>query len=179
MSEKILFPGVVDGGTFEVAGIEFIKFPSVDCRTPAVARNFVNSMRYGESPNLRDSYVLPYLQREVLPGIIEAVGEENVLEFETDLTTLDGLTPYGKAKSRISLPTFDFYRSNVSIFDRHHVKGWWWLASPDTALPHYDADWTLCVSPVGCISNINGGRIRGGVRPILYFNSSIFGSSDF
>lgn len=52
MSEKVLFTGVKDGEIFEVAGIEFIKFPSVDGRTPAVARNFVNSMRYGEKPNL-------------------------------------------------------------------------------------------------------------------------------
>ena len=177
MSEKVLFSGVEDGGTFEVAGIEFIKFPAVDGKTPVVAKSCLRGMAFGENPNFKDGYILPYLQREVLPGIVEVVGEENVLEFETDLTTLDGLDPYGPVISRISLPTFDFYRANVGIFDRHHVRDWWWIATPDTAQPHYDADWGLCVSPSGFVSSLDyGGDYRGGVRPILIFDSFIFGA---
>ena len=177
MSEKVLFPGVEDGGTFEVAGIEFIKFPSVGGKTPVVAKGILRNMAFGENGNFKDGYILPYLQREVLPGILDAVGEENVLEFETDLTTLDGLNPYGAAKSRISLPTFDFYRANVGIFDRHPVRDWWWLSTPDTALPHYDASWVPCVSPSGDIYSIRCDD-RSGVRPILIFDSLIFGSPE-
>ena len=177
MSEKVLFPGVEDGGTFEVAGIEFIKFPGADGKTPVVANVILRNMTFGENPNFKNGYILPYLEREVLTGILDAVGEENVLEFETDLTTMDGLKACGTVKSRISLPTFDFYRGNVSIFDRNPVKNWWWLATPDTALPHRDADWCVCVSPSGdidCYDCYN----RFGVRPILIFDSSIFGSSE-
>ena len=177
MSNYKTFPGVKDGGTFEAAGIEFIKFPSADGKTPVVAKGILRDMYFGENPNFKDGYILPYLQREVLPGILDAVGEENVLEFETDLTTLDGLNPYGSAKSRISLPTFDFYRANVGIFDRYPVKDWWWLSTPDTALPHYDADWGLCVSPSGNFSFYYCDYLHG-VRPILIFDSSIFGSTE-
>ena len=175
-NEKVMFPGVEDGGTFEVDGIVFIKFPSVDGKTPVVAKNILCNSKFGETPNFADSYILSWLESQVLPGIIEAVGEENVCEFETDLTTLDGLKPYHMKPTKISLPTFDFYRANVGIFDKYPVRKWWWLATPDTALPHCDADWGVSVSPSGCFSNICNGDF--GVRPILFFVSSIFGSSE-
>lgn len=33
-NKNTIFPGVKDGETFNLAGIEFIKFPSVDGMTP-------------------------------------------------------------------------------------------------------------------------------------------------
>ena len=177
MSDYKTFPGIQDGQTFEVAGIEFIKFPSVDGKTPVVAKDILFRSEFGDNNNLIESKVLERLETEILPKIIAEVGAENVCTFETDLTTLDGLKPYGIMESRISLPTFDFYRANVEVFDKHPVKNWWWLATPDSAKPHYDPVWTVCVSPSG---GIYGGYYSGdyGVRPILIFESSIFESSE-
>lgn len=178
MSNKnILFPGVKDGETFKVGGIEFIKFPSVDGKTPVVAKEILFDSVFGDSNNLTESKVLKKLESEVLPKIIAEVGEENVCTFRTDLTTLDGLKPYPELESRISLPTFDFYRANVEIFDKHKVDDWWWLATPDSALPHYRPVWVVCVSPSGSI-NYGNYDFSYGVRPILIFESSIFGSSE-
>lgn len=177
MSEKIMFPGVKDGETFKVGDIEFIRFPSVGGMTPVVAKNIIFRSRFGDDNNLKTSDVLKQLEAEFLPKIIEAVGEENVCTFKTDLTTLDGLKPYGEMESRISLPTFDFYRANVEIFDKHKVNSWWWLATPESAKPHEDPYWILCVAPSGCIFNYDYGCGRG-VRPVLYFVSSIFDSSE-
>lgn len=176
-NEKVLFPGVKDGETFKVGGIEFIKFPSVNGKTPVVARDILFRSRFGENNNIIESEVLERLETEILPKIIAEVGAENVCIFETDLTTLDGLKPYGVMESRISLPTFDFYRANVEIFDKYPVKNWWWLATPDTAKPHYDPVWTVCVSPSGDIS-YGLCNYFNGVRPILIFESSIFESSE-
>ena len=177
MNEKICFPGVKDGETFKVGDIEFIKFPSVDGMTPVVTKNIVFRFRFGDDNNLKTSDVLKQLEAEFLPKIIEAVGEENVCTFKTDLTTLDGLKPYGEIESKISLPTFDFYRANVEIFDENKVNSWWWLATPESAKPHEDPDWIVCVAPSGCFDNFNYNRDHG-VRPILYFVSSIFDSCE-
>lgn len=167
---------VIDNGaTFEVAGIEFIKFPYADGMVAAVARNILFRSTFGKNNNLTTSNVLKTLQTEILPSIIKAVGEENVCEFETDLTTLDGLKPYPVLKSKISLPTLDFYRQNVEMFDKYNVNSWWWLATPESSEEHSNSHWTLCVSPDGsmdCISYDN----NGGVRPFLIFKSSIFES---
>lgn len=178
MSNYKTFPGVQNGQTFEVAGIEFVKFPSVDGKTPVVAKEILFDSVFGDSNNLTESKVLKKLEAEVLPQIIAEVGEENVCTFKTDLTTLDGLKPYSELDSCISLPTFDFYRANVEIFDKHKVDDWWWLATPDSALPHYKPAWVVCVSPSGGIDDYGYCDGNSGVRPILIFESSIFESSE-
>ena len=175
---EVLFPGVKDGETFTVAGMEFIKFPDVDGKTPVVMKSIAFRSRFGNNNDLRESTVLSKMQKEILPKIIEAVGEENVLTFKTDLTTLDGLKPYEDLESKISLYTFDFYRANVEIFDRYKVECAVFTATPESAQPHSDPDWIVCVSPSGSIYYYNLFYDICGVRPFLIFNSSIFGSSE-
>ena len=167
---------VKDGETFKVNGIEFIKFPDKDGMTPVVAKNILFNSRFGDNNDLRASEVMKRLKEEILPKITMIIGEENVCTFPTDLTAWDGLKPYGVMDEKISLPTMDFYRANVEIFDKHPVNNWWWLATPDTAQPHGAPTWILCVSPSG---GVNYGRFSFsglGVRPVLYFKSSIFES---
>ena len=173
-----IFPGVKDGDTFTIAGMEFIKFPSVGGQTPVVMKDIAFRSHFGDNNDLRSSDVLRKMEAEILPKIIEAVGRENLCTIKTDLTTLDGLTPYGTMESLISLPTLDFYRANVSIFDKHKPNYWWWLATPESAQPHDNPYWTLCVSPSGFILNDSYLGDCHGVRPFCIFESSIFGSSE-
>ena len=57
--EKIInIPNVKDGETFEVAGMEFIKFPEVDGKVPVVMRDVAFRSRFGDSNDLRTSDVL-------------------------------------------------------------------------------------------------------------------------
>lgn len=161
------------GEVFKILDIEFINFILDEKTSIAVTKNTVFDSKFGrENNNLTESVVLEKLNKEFLPKIISAVGEENVLEFETDLTTLDGLKPYEPLKSKISLLTFDFYRSNVEIFDKYKLDEWWWLSTPDSAQPHYNPVWVVCVSPLGGILNY-GCYDYYGVRPFLHFDSSI------
>ena len=177
MSEnKILFPGVKPGETFMIGDAEFIRFPDTPEGTPVVMKNIAYRSRFGDDNDFRSSDILKRLQEEFLPRIIETVGEENVCEFETDLTTMDGLKNYGTIRSRIGLPTFDFYRANVAVFDKHNPGTWWWLATADSAEPHYEPVWTTCVSPAGNIGIDDGSRDGSGVRPFCILKSSIFGS---
>jgi hypothetical protein len=175
--KKAIFPAVKDGETFKIAGMEFIKFPSVDGQTPVVMKNIAFNSRFGNNNDLRSSDVLRKMEAEILPKIIEAVGEENLCTVKTDLTTLDGLTPYGTMESFISLPTLDFYRTNVSIFDKYNPDCWWWLATPESAQPHDAPYWVVCVAPSGCIYG-DYCNLDVGVRPFCIFKSSIFESSE-
>ena len=170
-------PTVKDGEVFSVGGVEFIKFPEVNGTVPAVAKNIVFNSRFGDSNDLRSSDVLKKLMDDFLPKIIDAVGVENLCTIKTDLTTLDGLKPCGVMASLVSLPTFDFYRANVEIFDKHNPGRWWWLATPESAPPHESPDWVSCVAPSGDINCGYYGSGYHGVRPFLSFNSSIFESS--
>ena len=167
------------GKVFEVGGVEFIKFPGrTDGETIAVAKDIAFRSAFGKTNNFEESDVLKKLKKDFLPQIIEAVGEDNVCEFEIDLTTLDGLKSYGTIKSKVSLPTLDFYRENVEIFDKYNPDIWWWLATPFSAEPHYkNCYWVECVSPSGGVVN-NVYYNNFGVRPLLIFVSNIYVSCE-
>ena len=168
--------GVKDGEVFTIGGMEFIKFPGKDGQTPVMMKNIAFKSIFGNTNDLRTSTVLKRMQEECLPKVIETIGEENLCVIKTDLTTWDGMKTYGVMESLVSLPTMDFYRENVEIFDKYNPNAWWWLATPDSAQPHDEPNWTLCVSPSGylnfdfCISDDSG------VRPFYIFKSSILES---
>ena len=168
---------VADKSTFTVAGIEFIKFPEVNGKVPVVARDILFNSRFGENNDFTNSEIREKLA-DILEKIKSEVGAENICTFETDLTALDGLKPYPTLKSEISIPTFDFVRQNVDVFDMYPVDDYWWTATPDSAQPHANPYLVTCVSPrgdVGCNCSNYG---NNGVRPFLIFPSSLFVSDE-
>ena len=177
-NKTVIFTDVKDGDTFEVAGIEFIKFHSKDGMTPVIAKDILFSSSFGEDNDFRKSKILKTLEAEYLPQIAEAIGAENLCTIKTDLTTLDGMKNYGVLESMVSLPTLDFYRANAEIFDKYNPGRWWWLATADSAKPRYDPLWVLCVAPSGCVGSGYYYDVSRGVRPFYIFKSSIFGSSE-
>lgn len=159
--------------TFKVADIEWIKFYEFDGWVAVVAKDAVFTSEFGNDNNLANSKALKKLKKDILSKIEKAIGSDNIKEFETDLTALDGVKTHGKVTSKISLPTLDFYRQYVDIFDKYKLDKWWWLATPWSALPHYDSSSVLCVSPCGGVDYYNYDNDYG-VRPFCIFKSSIF-----
>ena len=161
-----------NGKIFNVAGFDLTKVAEDNGKTIAVFADVVFDSEFGKNNNFAESDILHRLNDEILPKITAVVGDENVVEFETDLTSLDGLKTHGSVKSKIAIPTFDFYRNNVSVFDEHKLDAYWWLATPDTTREHCNDNWIVCVSPDGdffsgsCSDNF-------GVRPVLTFVSDI------
>lgn len=165
---------VAIGDTFRVADIEFIKFDEENGAVTAVAKDVLCSKVFDDDTNnFAKSSLLKYLTNELLPKIETAVGANNVLEFETDLVSLDGLDDYGTMRSKISLPTFDFYRKHVKIFDKHKVNNYWWLSTPDSTPAHEVKYWVRIVDGVGTLYSDNC-YCHFGVRPVCHFVSSIF-----
>ena len=165
---------VAIGDTFKVADVEFIKVAEENGEVIAVTKKVLcNKMFDNDTNNFSKSSLLKYLKNEVLPKIEAAVGVNNVVEFETDLTSLDGLDDYGTMKSKISLPTFDFYRKHVKIFDKYKVNQSWWLSTPDSTPTHGIKSWVRFVYVVGALNYDSCGRSFG-VRPVCHFVSSIF-----
>lgn len=160
---------VAVGDTFKVADVEFIYFGN----GVAVTKDSLYDAKFGDTNNFKESKLFKKLKKEFLPKIIKAVGEENVLEFETDLITVDGLKDYGTMSSKISLPTFDFYRRNTEIFEKHKLDIWWWLATAWSTEKREYKYTVACVSPVGGIDYFYYSG-NNGVRPFLIFNPNIF-----
>lgn len=145
---QVKLSDIPEGETFRIGNVELIKFPEVNDRVPVVAKQLIDSMKFGDSNNLNESEELKSKLNEFLQKIVAVVGEENVLPFETDLLALDGTDSYGTMDSKVSLPTLDFYRANRKIFDKHKLEKWWWLATPDCT----ENSLVLCVAPSGNVS---------------------------
>ena len=161
------------GETFKVSNIEFIKFADENGHTVAVAKDSVFDSEFGDNNNFAESRVKSRLENEILPKIENEVGAENIVEHEVDLLSLDGDDKWGKAKCKISIPTFDFYRHDVKIFDKYKLNKWWWLSTPETTAKHYNDNWAVCVSPRGCICGCGSDCGNDCVRPFIIFVSSI------
>lgn len=176
-AEKIKLSDIKDGDTFKIGDVEFIKFSDIDGIATAVTKDTIFNSEFGKDNNFAKSTVLKKLNDKFLPQISEMVGIENICDITTDLTTLDGLKPYNDLVSKVSLPTFDFYRANVEIFDKYKIDKWWWLATPESAKPHDNPNWIVCVAPSGHVDYYNFNYYFG-VRPFLRFVSSIFVSNE-
>ena len=159
---------VKNGSTFKIGDREFIKFFDENGKTTVVTKDCVCNSEFGKNNNFKDSYILKWLTDVFLPSLENEIGAENVCEFETDLFSLDGLTDFGKMRSKVSLPTFDFYRQNRKVFEQYGVNDWWWLSTPNGK----QGWWITCVSPSGSIYYYDYGN-NYGVRPFCILNSSI------
>lgn len=129
-----------------------------------------------ESNNWVNSDLRDYLVTEFLDKLKEEIGEDNILQRERDLLSLDGQTEYGKAYEKVSLLTVDEYRKYRSLIPNTE-DDWWWLITPwSTPCNDYKTG-VATVSPSGLI-NIYDCDGDYGVRPFCIFSSSIFESEE-
>lgn len=163
------------GETFKVAGVEFIKFTNEGDKVFAVAKDSLYNSRFGNDGNFAESDIKQRLETELLPKLEAEIGADNIFEFETDCTALDGTKPFSNTLSKVSLVSLDFYRQHREIFGKHNANCWWWLVTPDS--DKYK-DIVLCVAPSGVIDYYLNCYDYNGVRPILLFSASIFVSCD-
>lgn len=167
--EKRSLADVAVGDTFCIGNYKFIKFSDTDGKTIAITKDILFESKFDKSTtNFAQSSLYRRLVKEVLPEIENIVGAENLCEFETDLFTADGLNIYGKMKSKISLPTFDFYRAHREIFDKYSINDWFWLSTAN------GENFVFCVAPSGSIHYCYSFCLSGGVRPFCILKSNIF-----
>lgn len=161
------------GECFKVADIEFIKTGEENGQVAAVAKNSLFDMTFGGNNNYAESKVKKKLETEILPRIEKAVGAENIIEHEVDLTALDGSDEYGKVKCKIFLPTLDWFRKNHELAKKIFADKWSWLVTPWSTKQYGWEYSVLCVSPRGDVNHYDSYYYYIGVRPFVIFVSSI------
>ena len=164
---------ISNGDLFKIGEYEFIKFDEENGIVTAVSKDSLFDSEFGKNNDFRKSGILKKLKTDILPEIENIIGAKNVIEFETDLLSLDGSAEYGAMKSKVSLPTLDFYRRNRPVFEKHKLDEWWWLATPDSTPEYYGDKWCVCVSPSGDVDYGSCSSDYDGVRPFWRFVSSI------
>lgn len=167
--------GLKVGDTFDLAGTYWtildIKEEGYLCLADSIGDSAFDS----ESNNWTTSKLREHLNTEFAEKISDEIGEENIVQFNRDLMSLDGQTEYGTCLDSVSLLTVDEYRKYRQFIPNY--GDWWWLASPWSTPCNNDETWEAVVSPSGSIGIINYCN-GNGVRPVCIFSSAIFESEE-
>lgn len=160
------------GDAFELAGLNWKILDITEKRYMCLADKLKDKSKFdSDSNDWKDSSLRSYLNGEFLETLRKEIGEENILSFERDLLSLDGLDEYGKCEDYVSLLNVDEYRKY-----RKHIPNTdysWWLLTADSVKNNGVNRWVLVVRPSGYVyyDSCYGDR---GVRPVCIFSSSIF-----
>ena len=173
LDEKVKLGSLEKGDDFRLGSYEFFVYGHTDEGVVVVLKDLLHdSEEFGENNNYDGSQVDDICNKFYL-DLKDIVGEDNIVEYELDLTTDDGLKDYGVVKRKMSLITAQMYRKEVELFDKYKIGKWWWTATPYSTPTHNNTDWVKCVSPVGGLNRNDYGS-NDGVRPFCILKSNIF-----
>ena len=163
------------GATVKIGGHEMIVLEHCFDHAALIRKDILKKMAFGRDNNFAGSDAQKACEA-FADEIAAAIGEENIVTHDVDLTADDGLDDFGKATGcRASLITAEMYHRYVRTLDKHKPKEWWWLATAFSIPPHDNDNWVKCVSPSGCVYDDDydgGGDV--GVRPFCILKSDIF-----
>lgn len=163
------------GNQFVLAGLKWKIIDVLDLGCMCLAERS-GSMRFDSDTNdWRTSELRQHLNNDFLRKLEKEIGEENIIEFERDLLSVDGQKEYEKCKDKVSMLTLDEYRKYRSLIPNEEYC--WWLLTPWSTPCNEYYKWTAVVLPSG---NINGHycSYSCGGRPLCIFSSSIFESKE-
>lgn len=161
------------GDTVKIFDIEWLILDKTNAGYHAITKDFVKlSTKFDSNCNdWKASDLRKYLNKDFASKFDEGM----FVEFERDLTSLDGQTEYGTCMDKVSLLTVDEYRKYRKLLP--NTDKWWWLCTPWSTKCNDDTTWITVVSPAGGILS-NSYYFVNGVRPFCIFSSEIFESEE-
>lgn len=173
MSNTVETKGKKIGETFELIGIKWKVLDITDKGYVCMASEPFGKDRTFDmdSNDYKESQLRKYLNEDLYLNIAAEIGEENIIEFERDLTAVDGRKDYGSCTDKVSVVTFDEYRKY-----REHIPNpgtWLWTITPWSTKENGWKYPVAVVAPSGDFS-CNDYSINIGVCPFCIFSSSIF-----
>ena len=160
------------GEVFKKNGTEYIVCEHFENGSTAIIRKecLEDGIEFGDTNNWAESGLRKFLNNEYLKNISDDFSQDNILDHEVDLLSLDGYDDYGRTTDKVSVLTIDQYRKYHKFIG--NVDRWNWLATPDSTPSGTDASFVRIVR--------DGGGVRWyysdcccGVRPFFLLKSSI------
>lgn len=164
-----------NGTIVEIMGLKWTVLDQMEKGVFCICEDTGDEMLDEDTNNWAKSALREKLNTEFLKKLEKAVGPENIIPFERDLTSLDGLKDYGTCEDKVSIISFDEgrkYREFLLDTDR-----WQWTLTP-WSTPVTGIEYLMAVfSPRG---SVDFGYCDDcfGVRPVCIFSPSIFESGE-
>lgn len=172
---KIKLADIAVGDVATICGIEFVVLDQMDGKTVLITKDCIGeNTAFSESDNCFVDSIVDDICESFAELMMDAMGEDNLVEFELDLTSDDGLKDCGVVSRKAAPITADMYRKYVDVLDLYKPQKHWWLATPHSTKRHGNDNWVKCVSPSGNVINVNCYGDVNGVRPFCILKSDIF-----
>ena len=165
------------GDTFELNNLVWKILDITDKGYVCLAERLKDNRRFdNDSNDWKSSDLREYLNGEFYEELAGCIVEENIISFERDLLSLDGLKEYGSCEDKVSLISVDEYRK-YREFIPNTDNYWWWTITPDSCRSNNDNSWVRVVSPRGDVDYDYYYNFFV-VRPFCIFSASIFESEE-
>ena len=174
VEKQVLLSEVKPNETFNTSIGEFIVLEHTGEGTKVIAKDlFKEYVEYGSSPDYKGSNLQRLCEGEIYEAFAKEFGQENIIEHEVDLITVDMQRDYGKVNCRVRPLTFDEVRIYNATLLNEEINDWWWTCTPWSTK---ERGWSYAVTVVASSGDfdVRGFDDGNGVRPFCILKSNIF-----
>lgn len=173
---KVQLSTLNPGETFKIGEHDFIVLEQKQEQTMVISKGFMakNKVFDNDTRDYNKSSLKKLIERNIQPVIENAVGADNIVEHDADLTSIDMQNEFGTCKCKVRPITFDEARNYNDLLVNKDLCDWWWTctswSTEDRGLKYSIA----VVSSCGRIDYRSCSRGGCGVRPFCILKSNIF-----
>lgn len=163
------------GEVFKVGEHDFIVLEQQDGETAIISKGFMveRVVFDDDTKDYNESSLKRLIESEIQPIIEAAVGAENIIEHNVDLTSVDMQNEFGSCCCKVRPITFDEAKKYNDLLVNTELPRWWWTCTPWSTEERGWKYLLVVVSPVGDFNRSNCYSIIG-VRPFCILKSNIF-----
>ena len=162
------------GEVFKIAEHEFIVLEQQEGQTAVISKAFMaEDIVFGDSKDYNTSNLKALIERDIQPVIENAVGAENLIEHEVDLTSVDMQNEYGACRCKVRPITFDEARKYNELLVNKELDDYWWTCTP-WSTEERGWKWSMAVVSASGYVDFKIYNFSYGVRPFCILKSNIF-----
>ena len=91
------------GDTFEIMGLKWKILDITEQGYKCIAEKLKDNKTFGNNHDWKERSIRKYLNGEFYKELTGVIGEDNIIPFERDLISLDGLKDYGTCTDHVSI----------------------------------------------------------------------------
>ena len=135
------------GEVFKIGEHDFMVLEQMEGQTAVISKGFMAEDKKfdDETRDYNKSAIKKFIESEIQPVIESAVGAENLVEHEVDLTSVDMQKEFENCRCKVRLITFDEARKYNDLIADKSLGDWWW--SIRSTNPHESASTPMECSP--------------------------------
>ena len=173
--KEVMIATLAAGSRFKTDIGTFIVLEQLEGSTKVITEDLYkkNVVFDNNTPDYKVAAVRNLFDSDIYEEFAQVFGEENIIEHEADLTTVDNQKKYGEVVCKVRPLTFDEARKYNDLLVNRKLPDWWWTCTPWSV---QGRGWSYClavVSPSGLIRNYSC-YVNYGVRPFCILKSNIF-----